>query len=151
MRYDDDRGGDSSTLCVSVSTGALSDTPGRGAAKDDTLCRLPPDDRGRRESITDAGRVSGEKAPCRTGFCGKVGFFEKSSVCVKSCPVRYAARKTIKYYPLSPYADHLPFGPAIPFGCTCGDILRLRGAPYASSTEGMTQRRPRPCLGRLSA
>lgn len=32
----------------------------------------------------------------------KVGFFEKSSVCVKPCPARYAARKIIKYHPLPP-------------------------------------------------
>lgn len=35
----------------------------------------------------------------------KVGFFEKSSVCVKPCPARFAARKIIKYHPLPPLAS----------------------------------------------
>ena len=101
----------------------------------------------------DDGRRPGvrRKSTPPDRVCGKVGDFEKKSVCVKPGTARFAALETIKYYPLSPYADRLPFGPAIPSGCTCGAVLRLWGVPYASSTEGMTQRQPRPCLGPLSA
>ena len=65
--------------------------------------------------------------PLRLYLCVKVGDFEKKSVCVKPGTARYAARKTIKYYPLSPYAKRLPFGPAIPSGRTRGAVLCLWG------------------------
>ena len=77
--------------------------------------------------------------PLRLYLCVKVGDFEKKSVCVKPGTARFAARKTIKYYPLSPYAKRLPFGPAIPSGCTRGADLCPRIVSYTSSTETKTQ------------
>lgn len=65
--------------------------------------------------------------PLRLYLCVKVGDFEKKSVCVKPGTARFAARKTIKYYPLSPYAKRLPFGPVIPFVGACGAVLRPCG------------------------
>ena len=72
-------------------------------------------------------------------------------MCVKPGTARFAARKTIKYYPLSPYAKRLPFGPAIPSGCTRGAVLCPRSVSYTSSTERMTQGPPRFCLRLLPA
>ena len=98
------------------------------------------------------GRLGLEiQVPLRLYLCVKVGDFEKKSVCVKPGTARFAARKTIKYYPLSPYAKRLPFGPAIPSGCTRGAVLCPRSVSYTSSTERMTQGPPRFCLRLLPA
>ena len=53
----------------------------------------------------------------------KVGFFEKSSVCVKPCPARFAARKIIKYHPLPPMRRCCPYSCLLFALRACGAVL----------------------------
>lgn len=87
--------------------------------------------------------IIGRKWTGRTGalsttfFAGEifeVGFFEKSSACVKSSAVRFAVGETIKYYPIPLYGRRAARPPLSPPGVPAGSLCAF--VPYSVPIGG---------------
>lgn len=68
------------------------------------------------------GRTGALSTTFFAGEIFEVGFFEKSSACVKSSVVRFAAGETIKYYPIPLYGRRAARPPLSPPGIPAGPL-----------------------------
>ena len=79
------------------------------------------------------GRTGALSTTFFAGEIFEVGFFEKSSACVKSSAVRFAVGETIKYYPIPLYRRRTARPPLSPPGTPAGPLCTL-GLRYVPTT-----------------
>lgn len=79
------------------------------------------------------GRTGALSTTFFAGEIFEVGFFEKSSACVKSSAVRFAVGETIKYYPIPLYGRRAARPPLSPSGALAGPLCTV-GPRYVPTT-----------------
>lgn len=79
------------------------------------------------------GRTGALSTTFFAGEIFEVGFFEKSSACVKSSAVRFAVGETIKYYPIPLYGRRAARPPLSPPGALAGPLCTV-GPSYVPTT-----------------